>query len=263
MKRMIGVAAVIGVLLLAGCSGTGGGTVAEVPDKLPPAPAALLEDDGAATGVYLGVVAGPTVTGSFWVSIEDPAKGMGAKAFMQPPDLSATLNILINSKKLFTAVVTCTYTSSYLVQFSFTYEGIDYTLSYNLTTGGQIMTPAFSGETTLGISVVKALSTQAVETWEGTVAGSGTGGVIAATWNFTLAGGNINGTYEGTTTSDGTSTPIGGTFTATVSGAIITFISVVGGPDIIDGTFSGTSVSGHWSFSNGSSAGTWSGTRTQ
>lgn len=212
------------------------------------APEAVAADDGKPSGVYKGILAGETVTGTIKVVIKSDLSAAscevrsGGETLTSASFSSALRGALTDSESRALGQNT-TYT--------FSGTGFAFTLVLDSATGDVVSSTMVLDGSTVPVATTKETSTTLVECFEGTWAQS-KGGSETGIWNFVLYGTSIIGSSNG------------GTFTGTVSGNTISIAIPGADGGSASGNFSSNhqSLSGSWTGAGGAVGGTWTGNRT-
>lgn len=249
------------------CSSASGGDSA---DTLPAAPPAVAANDSTSLGVYKGVIADTSVSGSFWVELsKTPASpSVMSSRGTAPMITSAVLNILINgSYQQIAGTISGLALNAYHVTFSgFAIGGKATTFSFSVSSDA--VTDAsldITGSATAEIALYKELSDTSVSSWEGTFSGAdGGGGTMSGIWNSISTNTDMLIVYSGTDVNGGSRTLISGHYIGEITSSTVNVDTGLGGPETI-GTISSTTLTGSWDWPKEPSrgSGTWSGKKTQ
>ncbi|OQY34930.1 MAG: hypothetical protein B6241_03370 [Spirochaetaceae bacterium 4572_59] len=237
-------------------------------------PDAQTEDDDKATGVYKGVIADSDTSGTYKIEIDSTPLGRSVG-----DSYKATLYMEVDGTTI-SKEGTATEQSdgSLKVTFSLTIVGSVFDFDLTVSSSGDISSVSvkMDGEE-IGTTVKKESSTTLLEAWEGTYEGNVHNSSIpdgyyvknTGTWNFLIEGNKLEGLYSGKETTNMPAeyyTPDlsqKGNYTGLIIGDSITLEMADDGPEICSGQKTGDSVNGTWSFDDGSSDGSWKGTRSR
>lgn len=165
------------------------------------APEALAADDNLPSGIYKGVIIGDGVTGTIEAYIP-------ADQTVESPSAS----LWINGKGSF-------INNGTQPALRPKFYSLPVTLVLNLQATGQVSSAelTFKDGTVAQAVVVKELSTQLVEIFEGTwtAGASDAGAALTGVWNYVVQGGRILGRYDGDDAGEVEGTATGTTITLT------------------------------------------------
>ena len=236
MKFLIG--AILAMFALSSCNDDEGSSYkcADCVDG----PEANAAYDQTGQGIYKGVVIGSSGTIKFDIANSDN---------------TVTAHLVIDGDEALLTLVTGTYSPETGLESAFTGTLNNQTvaISFIISPTGEIELTSVNipGHPDVMFTVVKELSTQLVEAFEGTYQGdaAGTFNLLVlrdeegdGSWYAISRSTETNGYYEGTIDDDG--------------------LAGIGGPIIVVGEVKGDNIKGSWQNTDNNGTGTWTGKRT-